>query len=457
MAAGGIEFAELQAKAEEMNRRLGRNCLVLTGPRTDIPEIMAVSDLFVGVSRAALEAMAAGKAVVLSGAQGHTGLFVPEKLNKAVDTNFCCRTDPVAEKEQMLREILEAMSLSAEKREELGLYGRDVVIRLYSVERMMEDALEIYGQVRRRRHHVVMSGYYGFSNAGDDAILDSISNSIAGVSDDVAITVLSNDPALTKQQYGLDAVSRFHVLEVLSALRRSDVLLSGGGSLLQDTTSTRSILYYLTVMNTARLLGKPVMLYANGIGPVRKEGNRRRTKNAVEKAAVVTLRDNGSARERRQMGVKRTDLHVTADPVLRLMMQPSHDRAATERVVCAMEEPAFMLDCPCSPRDLMGVLGKAKLCLAMRLHTLIFAARMAVPTMGLVYDPKVENYLQELDLPSAGHVERFDASAAIAGADALMADYEGVLSGMKQKSEVLTRAAGENERLLLELLEKTKK
>ena len=516
ITGGGTAFAELQAKAEEMNRRLGRNCLVLTGPRTDIPEIMAVSDLFVGVSRAALEAMAAGKAVVLSGAQGHTGLFVPEKLNKAVDTNFCCRTDPVAEKEQMLREILEAMSLSAEKREELGLYGRDVVIRLYSVERMMEDALEIYGQVRRRRHHVVMSGYYGFSNAGDDAILDSISNSIAGVSDDVAITVLSNDPALTKQQYGLDAVSRFHVLEVLSALRRSDVLLSGGGSLLQDTTSTRSILYYLTVMNTARLLGKPVMLYANGIGPVRKEGNRRRTKNAVEKAAVVTLRDNGSARELRQMGVKRTDLHVTADPVFRLppapperaeellkgcgmpagkdfvvvsvrswpntekfsgelaklcdhlrrkygmevlfmMMQPSHDRSATERVVCAMEEPAFMLDCPCSPRDLMGVLGKAKLCLAMRLHTLIFAARMAVPTMGLVYDPKVENYLQELDLPSAGHVERFDASAAIAGADALMADYEGVLSGMKQKSEVLTRVAGENERLLLELLEKTQR
>ena len=222
----------------------------------------------------------------------------------------------------MLREILEAMSLSAEKREELGLYGRDVVIRLYSVERMMEDALEIYGQVRRCRHHVVMSGYYGFSNAGDDAILDSISNSIAGVSDDVAITVLSNDPALTKQQYGLDAVSRFHVLEVLSALRRSDVLLSGGGSLLQDTTSTRSILYYLTVMNTARLLGKPVMLYANGIGPVRKEGNRRRTKNAVEKAAVVTLRDNGSARELRQMGVKRTDLHVTADPVFRLPPAP---------------------------------------------------------------------------------------------------------------------------------------
>ncbi|MBQ2739193.1 MAG: polysaccharide pyruvyl transferase CsaB [Oscillibacter sp.] len=516
ITGGGTAFEELRKKAEEMNRRLGRACLVLTGPRTDIPEIMAASDLFVGVSRAALEAMAAGKAVVLSGAQGHTGLFVPEKLQKAVDTNFCCRTDAVAEKERMLREILEAMALSREKREELGLYGRETVIRLYSVERMTKDALEIYQQVRRRRYHVVMSGYYGFSNAGDDAILDSISHSVTELSDDVAITVLSNDPALTQRQFGLHAVPRFHALKVFSALRKSDVLLSGGGSLLQDTTSTRSILYYLAVMSTARMLGKPVMLYANGIGPVRKEGNRRRTKNAVEKAAVVTLRDNGSQRELRQMGVKRSDLRVTADPVFRLppasperaeellkecgmpegkdfvvvsvrswpntekffgelaklcdhlrrryglevlfmMMQPSHDRAATERVMQAMEEKAFVLDCPCTPRDLMGVLGKAKLCLAMRLHTLIFAARMAVPTMGLVYDPKVENYLQELDLPSAGHVERFDAKAAITAADTLMADYDGVLAGMKEKSEALTKAAGENERLLLELLEKTKK
>ena len=215
------------------------------------------------------------------------------------------------------------------------------------------------------------------------------------------------------------------------------------------------------------------------------------------------------------MGVKRKDLHVTADPVFRLppspperaaellcesglgegkdfvvvsvrswpdteefsrnlavlcdhlrrtyglevlfmMMQLSHDRTATEAVRAAMEEPSYLLDCPCTPRDLMGILGKAKLCLAMRLHTLIFAARMAVPTMGLVYDPKVENYLHELDQPSAGHVHHFDAQAAIAAADALMADYNGALERMKRKSAELTKAAGENEALLLELLKKTK-
>lgn len=78
-----------------------------------------------------------------------------------------------------------------------------------------------------------------------------------------------------------------------------------------------------------------------------------------------------------------------------------------------MAEPSCLLDAPCTPRELMAVLGKARLCLAMRLHTLIFAARMAVPSMGLVYDPKVDSYLKELDLPAAGRVDSFDAQEAI--------------------------------------------
>ena len=139
--------------------------------------------------------------------------------------------------------------------------------------------------------------------------------------------------------------------------------------------------------------------------------------------------------------------------VLFLLMQPSRDRATAQQVQSFMAEPSCLLDTPCTPRELMAVLGKAKLCLAMRLHTLIFAARMAVPSMGLVYDPKVDSYLKELDLPAAGRVDSFDAQEAIRRADALMADYPAVLSRLKDKSAAMARAAGENERLLLEMLE----
>ena len=516
IVGGGDVYEELSARAAEINRSMGRTCLILTGPRTDVNQLLAACDLFVGVSRAALEAMAACKPVILSGAQGHTGLFTPELLDKAVDTNFCCRTDPVATQELLLSHITQALALPSERKAELGSYGRQVVQEHYSVQRMAADCLAVYDQVRPRRHRVVMSGYYGFSNAGDDAILEAIQQAIHEASDDIAVTVLSNDPELTQKQYGMEAIPRFRIWSVFSALRHSDALLSGGGSLLQDTTSTRSLLYYLSVIRCAELLGKPVMLYANGIGPVRRPGNRRRVKKVVERATLVTLRDHSSARELADMGVSRSDLHITADPVfhlapatpqranqliraaglapgapfvavsvrdwpdteqfckelahmcdhlrrryglevLFLLMQPNRDRATAQQVQTFMEEPSYLLDVPCTPRELMAVLGQAKLCLAMRLHTLIFAARMAVPSMGLVYDPKVDSYLKELDQPSAGHVNSFDGEEAIRRADQLMADYNGVLARLREKSAQLTQAARENERLLLEMLEHTSK
>ena len=349
-----------------------------------------------------------------------------------------------------------------------------------------------------------------------DEEYEAIQQAIHEASDHISVTALSNDPELTRRQYGLEAIPRFRVWKVFSALRRCDALLSGGGSLLQDTTSTRSLLYYLTVIRCAHWLGKPVMLYANGIGPVRRPANRRRVKRVVDQATLITLRDHSSARELQDMGVTRTDLHVTADPVfhlspaseargeellagagvtpgepfvavsvrdwpdtgdfcrqlaqlcdhlhreyglavLFLLMQPSRDRATAQQVQSFMAEPSCLLDTPCTPRELMAVLGKARLCLAMRLHTLIFAARMAVPSMGLVYDPKVDSYLKELDLPAAGRVDSFDAQEAIRRADALMADYPAVLSRLKEKSAAMTRAAGENERLLLEMLEEHRK
>lgn len=513
IVGGGTAFDELKAQAETANQAIGRTCLVLTGPRTDVNELVAAGDLFVGVSRAALEAMAAGKPVILSGAQGHTGLFTPDLLDKAVDTNFCCRTDPVATQEQLRNDVRTALALSPGKKEELGEYGRSVVQKLYSIHRMAADCLSVYDQVRRRRFRVVMSGYYGFSNAGDDAILQSIHGGILAASDDIQVTVLSHDPEQTRRQYGLDAVYRFDLVQVGRALRRCDALLSGGGSLLQDRTSTRSLLYYLMVIRWAKKLGKPVMLYANGIGPVTKPENRKKVKQTVELADVVTLRDRASAQELRDMGVKHPELHITADPVFNLvpadadrgrellvkaglpagrkfaavsvrdwpaarqfpqqaaqlcdhlhrtygletvflLMQPAADRETTEQVRRAMESPSYLLDVPATPSELMAVLGQAELCVAMRLHTLIFAARMAVPTVGLVYDPKVDSYLKELDLPSAGEVERFDVDRACQVCDELMADYNRILARLKERSAALSAAARENEALLLELLHK---
>lgn len=515
IAGGGNVFTELKQLAEQTNETLGRTCVTMTGPRTDINEIVAAGQVFVGVSRAALEAMAAGKPVIVAGNEGYHGLFGPEKLEEARLGNFCCRGLPMSQHNTLLADVVAAMNLSPEEKERAGAYGRQVIFDYYSVRRMAGDCLAMYDQVRRRKYRVVMSGYYGFANTGDDAIQESIQQAIRKASDEVELVVLSNDPDLTRRQYQMEAVPRFHIWKVFSALRRSDLLLSGGGSLLQDATSTRSLMYYLSITRLAHLLGKPVALYANGIGPVTRPGNRKRVKKAVEQAALVTLRDHSSAEELKKMGVDRSDILVTADPVfhlepegeeradellssagltggedfvavsvrdwpntdafrrqlarlcdhmyrtyglkvLFLVMQPSRDLEPTRQVQQYMEEPSCVLETFCTPRELMAVLGRAKLCLAMRLHMLIFAARMAVPAMGLVYDPKVESYLEELDLPAAGYVDSFDGEEAIRRADELMAHYDETLANLKEKSKQLACAAFENERLLLELLKKTK-
>lgn len=217
IVGGGGAFEPLKAQAEEVNRKLGRPCVILTGPRTDVNQLVAACQLFVGVSRAALEAMAACKPVVLSGAQGHTGLFCPELLEKAVDTNFCCRHRPCGHPGAAPGRRAAGSGPLPRPGERAGDYGRRVVQERYSVHRMADDCLAVYDQVRRP-FHVVMSGYYGFSNAGDDAILEAIQQAIHEASDHISVTALSNDPELTRRQYGLEAIPRFRVLKVFSAL-----------------------------------------------------------------------------------------------------------------------------------------------------------------------------------------------------------------------------------------------
>ena len=90
LVGGGELLEELQAQADQVNRALGRPCVVLTGPRADINRIVAAGDLFVGVSRAALEAMAAAKPVILAGNEGCQGLFTPEQLATSAAGAFPC-------------------------------------------------------------------------------------------------------------------------------------------------------------------------------------------------------------------------------------------------------------------------------------------------------------------------------------------------------------------------------
>lgn len=118
---------------------------------------------------------------------------------------------------------------------------------------------------------LVLSGYYGFYNVGDEAILQSIIESLSKENPDIELVVLSNDSKYTKEMYGVESVDRWDIKAVYHAIKNSDGVISGGGSLLQDQTSTKSILYYTGIMGLARLLKKPYYIYSQGIGQLQKD------------------------------------------------------------------------------------------------------------------------------------------------------------------------------------------
>ncbi|MBE3598732.1 MAG: polysaccharide pyruvyl transferase family protein [Limnochordaceae bacterium] len=166
-----------------------------------------------------------------------------------------------------------------------------------------------------RRHplKILFSGYYGFGNLGDEAVLAGALRGLRRhLGEDARLVVLSSDPPITRQLHRVEAESRAPGA-TWRAVRGATVLVSGGGSLLQDVTSVRSLLYYLFVMELARLHGARVVWFAQGIGPVRRSWLRRLVAWEANRAAAVTVRDEASRHDLVAMGVDPARVQVVAD------------------------------------------------------------------------------------------------------------------------------------------------
>ena len=515
IAGGGNLFNNLNKKAQQVNKKMGRKCILMIGSRTDVNEVIAAGDIFVGVSRAALEAMATGKVVILAGYAGYMGIFSENKLYDAINNNFCCRGFEETKAELLTDDILKAFKMSRKEKQELGEYGRKVIFEYYSIKRMADDCLKAYSaaikQKKQKQYNVVMSGYYGFNNSGDEAILVSMHKNIQEIGDNINITVLSNNPKETRAKYGVDVLYRFGICDVFKAIKGCDVLLSGGGSLLQDSTSTRSLMYYLSIILLAKLLRKKVMLYANGIGPVSKKLNRNIVKIVVNKADLITLREENSFDELKLMGVSAKS-HVTADPVFTLdgiskndaqkllikagvpldkkivgisvrnwrnmgaftdklaklcdniyekynmnivfiVMQVPNDFNISQKIQRKMKNVSYILKDNYSPYETIGLMQCMSFILSMRLHTLIFAARQHVPLIGFIYDPKIEYYLEKLEMPSAGRVEEFNVEKTMKQVEDIINNSEKYIKHLEKCATQLREAAHKNEEYLMKLLE----
>ena len=171
-----------------------------------------------------------------------------------------------------------------------------------------------FSQKRRKPPHLLVGGYFGCGNLGDDAILLGLLQLLREQAPEIRVSVLSGDLRATRALCHVDAYRRKSPLALLRAFLSADAFLLGGGSLLQNRTGRLSLAYYLGLLRLSRLLKKPAALFAAGIGPLLGEADQRKTCLALSSLSHVGLRDPLSLSLLRSLGLSSSLLSLGSDP-----------------------------------------------------------------------------------------------------------------------------------------------
>ncbi|WP_409968698.1 polysaccharide pyruvyl transferase CsaB [Bengtsoniella intestinalis] len=371
---------------------------------------------------------------------------------------------------------LATLALNDDLRHSMGEKLYQKASTQFSIQKTVDTQIHIYEEVHRRhmrpkknRDGVVICGAYGRGNAGDDAILEAILQQMKEIDKDMPITVLSKNPSQTRLAYRVASIHRSNFFAWRKAMKTSKLYISGGGSLIQDITSRRSLWFYLNNIRTAKRMGNFVQMYGCGIGPIIHDSHKKLVAKSLNRYVdVITLREPDSQMELASMGVHTPEIRLTADPAL-VLAPDSNDKidsvllgsnippngkyigftlrqwqgfadkttaiaqAATYAyetygltpVFIAIEKhldpsagravakhltvPYYFLDDAGSAGTIIGALSRMELVVSMRLHALIFAAGQGIPLVGLVYDPKVSAFLRYIG--QEGFVDLSDITA----------------------------------------------
>ena len=270
----GEDFKAVNKRAQAINARAGRAVIQMVGASTAVEEYMASADVFVGVSRAALEGMAAECAVILVGNEGYLSVFSPPKSAEAERTNFCCRGSKEASAEALACDLTTLLSLPKAALHAQGKANRAYVQKHYSAEKMANDALTLYEKAMKKK--AVLLGYYGYSNVGDTLMHRALT---------LRLHREGYGEVLTLSQKKLSPSS-------LYAVYRGYDFFLGGGNLLQDETSYRSLWFYLSLTRFALWRGSRVRLLSSGFGPLSAKGERA-VRSVLSRATLVECRTSG--------------------------------------------------------------------------------------------------------------------------------------------------------------------
>ncbi|MBQ3534660.1 MAG: polysaccharide pyruvyl transferase CsaB [Clostridia bacterium] len=359
--------------------------------------------------------------------------------------------------------ILE-LSLDADKRQRFATNLYEKASRLYSLDSMADTQSRIYADIMHleslpKRCEVLICGAYGKGNSGDEAILRSIITSMRSIDPLIPLTVMTRKPEETRLLYGVRAIYTFNVPRFLYSAKRTKLFINGGGSLIQDSTSSRSLYYYLFTIWAAKLRGAKVLMYGCGIGHVARSFNRKISRIVLDhNADIITLRDAISRKELLEMGITKPDVRDSADPAMSLSpvsdeeacaylrkhgldpdgnyicfslrpwkdfndyaafaeaadyakerygmttvfmpIENPTDLAPSQETASLMHNGSFLLPAPQQVELTMAVLRRMHMVCAMRLHALVFSAAANTPFIAVSYDIKVQSFMEYVNNPS---------------------------------------------------------
>jgi len=332
---------------------------------------------------------------------------------------------------------------------------------------------------------------------------------------DIEITVLSQSPASTKDKYGVDSIDRKSLWKVMKAIKNHDLLISGGGSLLQDVTSRKSIYYYLAIMWMACFFRKDFFIYSQGIGPIYSRWNRVLTGKTLKKASGIVVRDQASKELLKEMGVPQERVIITADPVLRIepvsleigkkilenegfqrepgrkvvgfaikekqldspfvkeleksirvlveekncqvVLIPFHykeDVQVIEEMERRLSNRVFAVKNKYLTNEMLSLIGNMDVLVGVRLHALIHGAIMGVKLIGVSYDPKINAFLGSIGLKALSTTLDFQTRFFLEEMERLWEpDYEETEKIVKVRVKELVRSLSINEEMIQKIID----
>ncbi|MBS1724008.1 MAG: polysaccharide pyruvyl transferase CsaB [Armatimonadetes bacterium] len=351
---------------------------------------------------------------------------------------------------------------------------------------------------------LLLGGYFGCGNMGDDAILLGFLKGIEGKSYD--IKVLCNNVEGLMRSYGLTGVHRKDFGSVSAAIKDCDALVFPGGSIFQDVTSTKSVAYYAKLVSDAKKAGKKVVLLGQGVGPLNGFFGKRLASGAFNQADALAVRDPASVSALRALGYKGTP-RVTADMAW-LLPTPSQAEeseafgvAGTKTVGISARPfgndknkavikvfgglaqlltrngyiPTFIEmdhdeDGPLileiakaqggkvpdmrnltSPKQIQQRMARMEGVIAMRLHAGILAATVGVPPFMVAYDPKVSAFANAIGAPTPPNMQGLTAERIFEGFTSYIKDRDRTSQALLKRREELAKEALAN----IDVLEST--